>query len=176
VSNDLLSFINDRLTVFLKNENFRYDAIEACLNIEENDNIFILYERVKSLSEVLKSENGINLVAGFKRVNNIITKAEKDDGVVYELDPDSKFFESIEEKNLLLRLSEADKSINTYLKNHNFTGAISALAQLRAPIDEFLEKVQVNSDNQIVRRNRLCLLTRVKTICHKVTDLSLLEG
>ena len=176
VSNDLLSFIHDRLTVFLKNENVRYDAIEACLNIEGNDNIFILSERVKSLSDVLKSEEGINLAAGFKRVNNIITKAEKDDGVVYELDPDSKFFESIEEKNLLLRLSEADISINTYLKNHNFTGAMSALGQLRAPIDEFLEKVQVNSDNQIVRRNRLCLLTRVKTICYKVADLSLLEG
>ena len=176
VSTDLLSFIHDRLTVFLKNENVRYDAIEACLNIEGNDNIFILSERVKSLSDVLKSEEGINLAAGFKRVNNIITKAEKDDGVVYELDPDSKFFESIEEKNLLLRLSEADISINTYLKNHNFTGAMSALAQLRAPIDEFLEKVQVNSDNQIVRRNRLCLLTRVKTICYKVADLSLLEG
>jgi glycyl-tRNA synthetase beta chain len=176
VSTDLLSFIHDRLTVFLKNENVRYDAIEACLNIEGNDNIFILSERVKSLSDVLKSEEGINLAAGFKRVNNIITKAEKDDGVVYELDPDSKFFESIEEKNLLLRLSEADISINTYLKKHNFTGAMSALAQLRAPIDEFLEKVQVNSDNQIVRRNRLCLLTRVKTICYKVADLSLLEG
>jgi glycyl-tRNA synthetase beta chain len=53
---------------------------------------------------------------------------------------------------------------------------MSAMASLRGPIDGFFEAVQVNSENEIIRRNRLNLLSRIRTICTSVADLSRVEG
>ena len=58
----------------------------------------------------------------------------------------------------------------------DFTDAMSAMASLRAPIDAFFDAVQVNSDNSTVRRNRLNLLSRIRTICSSVADLTKIDG
>jgi glycyl-tRNA synthetase beta chain len=50
------------------------------------------------------------------------------------------------------------------------------MAGLRAPIDAFFEAVQVNSDKEILRRNRLNLLSTIRSTCLAVADLTRLEG
>ena len=52
----------------------------------------------------------------------------------------------------------------------------AALATLRAPIDAFFDAVQVNAENEVVRRNRLNLLARIRGICLQVADLTRIEG
>ncbi|MDO8881892.1 glycine--tRNA ligase subunit beta [Pseudotabrizicola sp.] len=173
---DLLVFLHDRLKVFLKDQNIRHDVIDACLAMPGNDDLPLLVKRATALQATLQTEDGANLVAGFKRANNILTQAEQKDGVEYSYGADPKFAETDEERALFAALDHADALIAPAMKTEDFATAMQAMATLRAPIDAFFTATQINTDNQIVRRNRLNLLHRIRTICLSVADLTKLDG
>ncbi|MFQ6550076.1 glycine--tRNA ligase subunit beta [Aestuariibius sp. 2305UL40-4] len=173
---DLLSFIHDRLKVHLRSEGIRHDVIDACIAMPGNDDLTLLVKRAEALQAVLQTEDGENLVQGFKRANNILTQAEEKDGVEYSYGADPKFAETAEEKALFSALDAAEKEIAPALEAQDFPKAMAAMAALRGPIDAFFEAVQVNADNEILRRNRLNLLSRIRQLCTSVADLSRLEG
>jgi len=62
------------------------------------------------------------------------------------------------------------------MKDQDFTTAMTAMASLRMPIDAFFETTLINADNEIVRRNRLNMLSRIRTLCLSVADLNKLDG
>ncbi|WP_164660026.1 glycine--tRNA ligase subunit beta [Tropicibacter sp. Alg240-R139] len=172
----LLSFFHDRLKVFLRDEGIRHDVIDACIAMEGNDDLNLLVKRARALNAVIATEDGENLVQGFKRANNILTQAEEKDGVEYSYGADLKFAETDSEKALFAALAEAEKQIAPALEAEDFPTAMTAMAALRGPIDAFFEEVQVNSDNDVLRRNRLNLLSQIRTICSSVADLTKVEG
>ncbi|MBU2243366.1 MAG: glycine--tRNA ligase subunit beta, partial [Alphaproteobacteria bacterium] len=176
LASDLLAFFHDRLKVFLKDEGIRHDVIDACLARPGNDDITRLVKRARALSETLATEDGKNLIQGFKRANNILTQAEEKDGVEYSFGPDLKFAESDAEKALFAALDTAEAAIKPAMEIEDFAAAMSAMAAMRPAVDGFFEAVQVNADNDILRRNRLNLLGRIRDICLKVADLTKLEG
>ncbi|MEM1077859.1 MAG: glycine--tRNA ligase subunit beta [Pseudomonadota bacterium] len=173
---DLLSFFHDRLKVFLRDEGIRHDVIDACLAMPGNDDLLLVVTRARALSEVLKTEDGENLLQGFKRANNILTQAEDADGVEYSYGADPKFAETEEEKALFAALDSAEAAITPALEAEDFAAAMAAMAGLRGPVDAFFEAVQVNAENAILRRNRLNLLSRIRTTCGAVADLTRIEG
>jgi glycyl-tRNA synthetase beta chain len=173
---DLLAFLHDRLKVFLRDEGIRQDVIDACLAMPGNDDLTLLVARARALAAFLKTDDGENLLQGFKRANNILTQAEAKDGVEYSFGADPKFAEAPEELALFAALDAAEKAIAPAMQAEDFAGAMAAMADLRAPIDAFFTAVQVNAENQIVRRNRLNLLSRIRTICLSVADLTRIEG
>ncbi|MBM1687804.1 glycine--tRNA ligase subunit beta [Sulfitobacter geojensis] len=173
---DLLSFLHDRLKVYLKDQGVRHDIIDACIAMPQNDDLTLLVKRAKALSETLKTDDGENLIQGFKRANNILTQAEEADGVEYSYGADVKFSETDEERALFKALDEAEAVITPAMASQDFTTAMSAMATLRGPIDAFFDAVQVNSDNGAVRRNRLNLLSRIRTLCTSVADLTKVDG
>lgn len=175
-SADLLSFFHDRLKVFLRDEGVRHDVIDACLAMDGADDITLLVTRARALQAVLDTEDGANLIQGFKRANNILTQAETNDGVEYSFGPDIKFAETDEEKALFAALDTAEAAIKPAMQDEDFAAAMSAMATLRGPVDAFFEAVQVNADNDIVRRNRLNLLGRIRVICLQVADLTKIDG
>ena len=176
LSTDLLAFLHDRLKVYLRDQGLRYDVIDACLTLDGGDDLALIVARAKALSEILATENGENLVQGFKRANNILTQAEDRDGVEYSFGPDPKFAEVSEEKALFTALDKAEADIAKANAAENFTGAMAAMAAMRPAVDAFFEAVQVNTDNQVVRRNRLNLLGKIRDICLQAADLTKLEG
>ncbi|MCE8533467.1 glycine--tRNA ligase subunit beta [Ruegeria pomeroyi] len=176
LSADLLSFIHDRLKVFLRDEGIRHDVIDACIAMEGNDDLNLLVKRARALNTVIATEDGENLVQGFKRANNILTQAEEKDGVEYSFGADIKFAEAESEKALFAALDQAEASIDAALKIEDFAAAMTAMAALRAPVDAFFEEVQINSDNQVVRRNRLNLLSHIRKVCSSVADLTRIDG
>ncbi|QOL81037.1 glycine--tRNA ligase subunit beta [Pseudooceanicola spongiae] len=176
VAADLLAFFHDRLKVHLKDEGIRHDVIDACLAMPGNDDITLLVKRARALSDALKTDDGVNLVQGFKRANNILSQAEEKDGVAYEFGADIKFAEAEEEKTLFAALEAAEPKIAAALEAEDFAAAMAAMAALRAPIDAFFMAVQINSDNDVVRRNRLNLLSTIRTTVLKVADLTRIEG
>jgi glycyl-tRNA synthetase beta chain len=175
-TDDLLSFFHDRLKVFLKDEGIRHDVIDACLAMEGSDDLTLLVKRARALSATLATEDGANLLQGFKRANNILSQAEDKDGVEYSFGPDLKFAESDEEKALFAALDAGEAKINPAMQGEDFEGAMTAMAAMRPAVDAFFEAVQVNSDNDIVRRNRLNLLGRIRKVCLAVADLTKLDG
>ena len=175
-SADLIAFLHDRLKTYLRDQSIRHDVIDACLAMPGNDDLTLLVKRARALAAILKTDDGTNLLAGFKRANNILTAEEKRDGVEYSLDPDPKFADGPAEKALFLALDQAEASLAPALQTEDFASAMAAMAALRAPIDAFFSAVQVNAPSQIIRRNRLCLLHRIRSICARVADLTLIEG
>ncbi|ARE39320.1 Glycyl-tRNA synthetase beta chain [Rhodovulum sp. P5] len=176
VSDDLRAFLHDRLKVHLREQGIRQDVIDACLAMPNNCDLTLLVARAEALNTVLKTEDGENLVQGFKRANNILTQAEEKDGVEYRFGADPKFAEDPAETALFAALDTAKAAIDPALKAEDFTAAMAAMAALRAPIDAFFEAVQVNADNDIVRRNRLNLLHMIRETCLSVADLNRIEG
>ena len=175
-TSDLLGFFHDRLKVFLRDQGLRHDVIDACVSLEGNDDLLLVVNRSKALSEFLASEDGGNLVQGFKRANNILAQAEEKDGVEYSYGADVKFSQSDEERELFAALEVQSKVIKSALKQEDFSKAMSGMAALRAPVDAFFEAVQVNTDNEVVRRNRLNLLNLIRSTCRAVADLTKIEG
>lgn len=175
-SADLLSFFHDRLKVYLKDEGLRHDVIDACLTMPGNDDLTLLVKRARALGAFLQTDDGENLLQGYKRANNILSQAETKDGVEYSFGADVKYSEGDEEKALFAALDQAEAAITPAMQAEDFEAAMTAMAALRAPIDAFFEGVQVNSDNEVVRRNRLNLLNRIRQICGGVADLTRVEG
>jgi glycyl-tRNA synthetase beta chain len=173
---DLISFFHDRLKVFLKDQGIRHDVIDACLAMPGNDDLTLLVNRATALAAFLKTEDGPNLLQGYKRANTILSQAEAKDGVEYSFGADIKFAETDEERALFTALDLAEAAITPAMTAEDFPAAMQAMAKLRAPIDAFFTAVQVNADNQIVRRNRLNLLHRIRAICSGVADLTKIEG
>ncbi len=173
---DLLAFFHDRLKVYLKDQGIRHDVIDACLQMPGNDDLTLLVKRAEALAAFLKTDDGENLLQGFKRANNILSQAEAKDGVEYSYGADIKFAETEAERDLFAGLDTAEAAILPAMKAEDFGAAMSAMAGLRAPIDGFFEAVQVNTEAEIIRRNRLNLLHRIRTICLSVADLTRLDG
>jgi len=175
-TNDLLAFFHDRLKVHLRDEGIRHDVIDACLAMPGNDDLTLLVKRAEALSHFLKSDDGPNLLLGFKRANTLLTQAEEADGVEYSYGADVKFADDPTEAALFAALDAAEAQIKPAMQAEAFETAMHAMASLRAPIDAFFDTVQVNTDNSVLRRNRLNLLHRIREICLSVADLTKVEG
>ncbi|MGR3565299.1 MAG: glycine--tRNA ligase subunit beta [Heliomarina sp.] len=173
---DLLSFIHDRLKVYLRDQGIRHDVIDACIAMDGNDDLTLLVKRAQALNAVIQTEEGENLVQGFKRANNILSQAEENDGVEYSFGADRKFASDPSEVALFDALEQAEAAIKPAIEKQDFPAAMAAMASLRAPIDAFFEAVKINDDNPMIRRNRLNLLSQIRSTCARAADLSKIEG
>jgi len=175
-SDNLVAFLHDRLKVHLRDQGIRHDVIDACLSMPGNDDLVQLVNRATALAAFLKTDDGTNLLQGFKRANNILTAEEKKDGVSYQGTPEVRFAEDASETALFAALDAAQTAIAPALHCEDFAAAMTAMAAMRAPIDAFFNRVQINSEAQITRRNRLCLLNRIREIMARVAKFDVLDG
>ena len=173
---DLLGFFQDRLKTYLRHRGIRHDVIDACIAMPQSDDLALLVKRAEALQGALATDDGENLIQGFKRASNILSQAEENDRVEYSFGADVKYAENEVEKVLFAALDEADKKIQPAMATQDFAAAMAAMATLRGPIDEFFEAVKINADSALVRRNRLNLLSRIRTTCLSVVDLTKVEG
>ena len=176
VGDDLLGFFHDRLKVYLRDRGISHDVIDACLAMPGADDITLLVKRAEALQAFLATDDGENLIQGFRRANNILTQAEDRDGVEYSFGADPKFAEDPAEIALFEALDRAEAAIAPAMEAEDFAAAMAEMAKLRAPIDAFFEAVQVNADSEVLRRNRLNLLHRIRATCLAVADLTRLQG
>ncbi|MGR3485818.1 MAG: glycine--tRNA ligase subunit beta [Paracoccaceae bacterium] len=172
----VLSFLHDRLKVFLRDRGVRHDVIDACLAMPNSDDLSLLTRRATALQAFLDTEDGENLVLGWKRADRLLAQAEEADGVEYSFGPDPKLAHSDEERAVFAALDAAEPRIAVAMGAQDFGAAMTAMAGLRGPIDAFFDAVQINADEQVLRRNRLNLLHRIRQATSGVADLSRLSG
>ena len=173
---DLKYFIHQRMKVFLRDQSLRHDLIDACVSLDKGDDLALSVKKSFALRDFIKTSDGSNLIQGFKRANNILLQAEQNDGVEYSYGADPKFAEEDAERNLFDALDDEEVKIRSALEEENFVEAMNSMANLRIPIDSFFETVQINSDIDFIRRNRLNLLSRICKLCLSVADLTKVEG
>ncbi|MEO0608398.1 MAG: glycine--tRNA ligase subunit beta, partial [Pseudomonadota bacterium] len=175
---DLLSFFADRLKQYLRDQGQRHDLIDAVFALGEDDLVLIV-KRVEALATFLDSEDGANLLAGYKRAANILRAEEKKDKTAFTGAVDEGLLDAKAEQALFKAVSDSTAAAQTALAQEDFTAAMSALARLRAPVDAFFDgpdSVMVNAEDKAVRENRLNLLNRMREAIATVADFSKIEG
>ena len=176
VANDLLAFFADRLKVYLREKGARHDLIDAVFALGHQDDLALVVKRVEALGEFLKSDDGANLLAGVKRAQNILRIEEKKDKASHDGTVDPALLKEPEEKTLAAAVAKTATDAEKAITVESFKGAMAALAELRAPVDAFFEKVTVNADDPKLRANRLRLLSGIRAATMKVADFSRIEG
>ena len=174
---DLLAFFHDRLKVYLRDKGARHDLIDAVLGIDAgNDDLLLVVKRVEALDALLATDDGKNLLAGFRRAANILKAEEKKDGVTYSGTIDAALLKEPQEKALGDILGVAARHAADHVKKQDFSGAMRELAQLRPAVDAFFEAILVNADDAATRKNRLALLAAFREATRTVADFSAIAG
>jgi glycyl-tRNA synthetase beta chain len=176
IVDDVISFLADRLKVALREKGTRHDLIDAVFSLGNEDDLVRLVARVEALQSFLKTDEGANLLAGYKRAANILKAEEKKDKTSFGGEPDPEAFVAPEEKALFVELATASELIRAEVARERFVEAMGVMARLRKPVDAFFDKVKVNDDDPKVRENRLKLLSRLRATLHQVADFSKIEG
>jgi glycyl-tRNA synthetase beta chain len=173
---DLLVFFADRLKVYLKEQGARHDLIDAVFALGNQDDLLMIVKRVEALSKFLETDDGKNLLAGVKRASNILRIEEKKDGRSYEGDVHINQLIKGEEKALHSAITQAVGQTRKAIEHEDFEAAMTAIAKLRVPVDQFFEHVTVNDKDATFRENRLKLLNRIRAATQEVADFSKIEG
>ncbi|UYY78952.1 glycine--tRNA ligase subunit beta [Sphingomonas sp. R1] len=169
VSQDVLEFFADRLKVQQREAGVRHDLIDAVFALGGEDDLVRLLARVKALQAFVGTEDGANLLAGYKRAANILKKEEWEAGAVNPAPEPA-------EAALAAALDAAEPKATAAIQAEQFEDAMAALAILRAPIDAFFDQVTVNDADPVKRAARLGLLARMRDAVHKVADFAKIEG
>jgi glycyl-tRNA synthetase beta chain len=177
-----LDFLADRLKVQLRDSGKRHDLVDAVFALGDDDLVRIV-ARVEALDAFLKTEDGANLLAGYKRAANILAAEEKkgkglekEDAKLVAAGVRADLLTEPAEKALHAALEQALPAARAGVEKEHFAAAMKALAGLRAPVDAFFDKVLVNDPNTDLRRNRLLLLARLTEALSAVADFSKIEG
>jgi len=174
---DLLAFFADRLKVYLRDKGARHDLIDAVFALDGQDDLLMIVKRVEALAAFLDTEDGKNLLAGYKRAANILKAEEKKEK---DASFDAAYAGSADapdaEKALAAAVASATSAAAACVGREDFAGAMKALAALRAPVDKFFEDVTVNDADAQKRLNRLRLLSALRGAVHTVADFSKIGG
>jgi glycyl-tRNA synthetase beta chain len=173
---DLLAFFAERLKVYLRDKGARHDLIDAIFSLPGQDDLALIVRRVDALTEFLKTDDGANLLAGVKRAQNILTIEEKKDKTSHAGDYDPALLSEPEEHALAAAIDKVKGDTVAALNVENFAGSMRALAELRAPVDAFFDKVTVNADDAALRKNRLHLLSQIRAATLNVADFTKISG
>jgi glycyl-tRNA synthetase beta chain len=180
LENDLLKFFADRLKVQLREQGARHDLVDAVFALEGQDDLVLIVRRVEALGKFLDTEDGKNLLAGYKRATNIIRIEEKRDAREYVGAPDPQYYRQDEEWALAKAIDAAREEASAAVAREDFEAAMRAMAKLRPHVDAFFDKVTVNvaegADKQKLRENRLKLLNEIRAATRAVADFSRIEG
>jgi glycyl-tRNA synthetase beta chain len=190
-SEDVLDFFADRLKVQQREAGVRHDLIDAVFALGGEDDLVRLLARVHALQAFVTTEDGKNLLAGYKRAANILKKenwspgapakagaleVEGESNPALRPSPEHDYVPETEEADLIAALASAEPKAAAAIEREDFEAAMAALATLRAPIDAFFDKVTVNDADPAKREARLNLLARMRDAVHKVADFSKIEG
>ena len=170
VQEQVAAFLRNRLTNLLAEDGFSKDTVAAILGVAA-DNIPDTWRRAAALEQLKAKPDFEPLAVAFKRVVNIIKKA--DDLTLNE--PDQSLFQHESEAALLRAYEQVKNRVEDDLAQGLYDQALVKIASLRDPVDAFFEGVMVMADDIQVRRNRLALLGLIAALFGKLADFSKLS-
>jgi len=176
---EMMSFLIDRLWVQLREtgvpQGVIFSAAYPDRAIDPDTDIVRLIGRATQIRQLIESENGKALLAAYKRAQNILRIEDKKDGP-HTGPIDASLLTLPQEIALEAALTSIEPQVAEQLAAENFAGATHALASLRAPLDAFFTDIMVNDPDEKLRKNRLRLLSRLKSAMESVADLSKIEA
>lgn len=180
-SGDLMAFFADRLKVHLREEGARHDLIDAVFALPGQDDLVLIVNRVAALGAFLDTDDGANLLAGYRRAVNILRAEEKKGTLPDDIAaaPDHELVHKRgepQERALLATLESAESHARDHVAQEDFEAAMQALSDLRPVVDSFFDHVTVNAEDAELRQNRFRLLNRIRQATLTVADFSRITG
>jgi glycyl-tRNA synthetase beta chain len=176
---NILTFIVDRLKIHLRENGVRPDLISASVYREplvHDDDLLRILSRQATLASFLDTDNGANLLIAYRRAANIVAIEERRDDHHYADPVDFTLLREPAEERLYEALGGLNVTLEAPHAAEDFARTMRRLATLRQPVDEFFDKVTVNTDDRNLRENRLRLLSRIRDVMNQVADFSQIEG
>ncbi len=173
---DLKNFFIDRLKVYLRDKGIKHDRIDAVFALPGQDDLQLIVQKVQAVDDFLKTDDGANLLAGVKRASNILRIEEKKDKETYNGPVKTYLIEDKQEETLYKMIKEVRSAVQDNMEKENFQAAMTAVAKLRKPVDEFFDHVMVNHEKKDIRRNRLQILNQIRTVTGDIADLGRIES
>ena len=176
---ELLAFLHDRFKVYLRDRGFKHDHVNSVLIGGDGamaDDFISVLKRLGALKEFLATEDGTNLLAGYKRAANILKAEQKKGPLPSEANVLPDDFSEPAETVLNDAINDALVKASSFLVEEEFGGAMAEFSAVRTPLDQFFEDVKVNDDDPAIRANRLSLLLRMRDAVRAIADFDQLEG
>lgn len=127
--------------------------------------------RVKAVEAFRQLPEAQALAGANKRVSNILTK-QGGDSIGETVD--ANLLRDSAEKALAEQVDQQSEKVLPLFESGDYASALSSLASLREPVDNFFDEVMVMADDDAIRNNRLALLNRLRNLFLRVADISLL--
>ena len=164
------------MKVHLREQGVRHDLVSSIFALSDEDDLVRLLARVDALKDFVVSDDGANLLTAYKRAANILAIEENKDDASYDVAADRELFAEDEETRISEALEQSLARAETAVATEEFAVAMSALSELRGPVDTFFDVVTVNAEDAALRVNRLKLLSEIRTTMNRVADFSQIEG
>ncbi|MBL7178814.1 MAG: glycine--tRNA ligase subunit beta [Pseudomonadota bacterium] len=160
-------FLQNRMTHQLSEEGFSKDVIAAVADVSA-DNVTDVWNRVRALQELKTAPDFEPLAVAFKRVVNIIKKAD----LPTRKDVDTSLFENESESALYAAYKAVNNKVASLLEKGRLDQALREIASLRDSVDAFFDGVMVMVENKKIRNNRLSLLGLISDLFGLFADFA----
>jgi len=171
LKDDVIDFFRGRLAVLLEDSGYPQDVVDAVLTVSIDD-LVLVKKRAEAVAEWKNRPEFSDLATSIKRVGNII-KGKDLEGEAGDVD--EKLLEKGAEGDLFKKLAEVEKDVEALVTEENYKEAVGELLKLKAPVDAFFDDVMVMDENPEVRKNRLSLLNRIKSLFVNICDFQKIE-
>jgi glycyl-tRNA synthetase beta chain len=168
---NVIDFVMGRFKAFYQEQGIAVDIIQAVLAKKPTAPLDF-DKRIQAVSHFSTLEAAQTLAAANKRVGNILAKFK---GELYS-EFKNELVEAEAESKLAITYSEISVELRPLLENKDYQAALTELAGLKAPIDNFFDNVMVMSDDEAVKVNRLTLLNEIRGSFFAIADISVLQS
>jgi glycyl-tRNA synthetase beta chain len=168
LSKQLSAFMLNRLRAWCLDQQIT-PAVFAAVASQGLRSPLDFYHRLQAVAAFQAMPASIALCAAHKRVNQFLKKQSLQ--VPYPI-PDSTLFETDAEHDLFKALTHKKEDISPLAKTKDYTGILTALADLQTPIDAFFDQVLVMAKEENIRKNRIALLVQLRGLFEQVADIS----
>ena len=173
---ELLDFLLERLKYYMKEENIRNDIIQASISSFNLDQSVIIFNKAKNLNKIINKQNGIDIIASYKRASNILESELKKDKIELSNTTDPGIFKTELEKNLFKKINELRKYFSSINNDENFVQTLDNLASIKKEVFDFFDNVIVNEDDLVIKKNRLELIQMMCKTFDNYVNFSLIES
>ncbi len=166
-SDDIYSFMMDRLKAYYKDANIDSNVYEAVLAVSPESPLDF-HLRVEALNEFTQSENSKSLIEANKRIANILKDSNEKN-------------ETLNPKILIddseIKLFNASESLSKKLSgSKDYQEVMKSLIDLKDSIDSFFDNVMVNTEDDKLKSSRLALIRKIRLLFLSVADISYLSS
>ena len=162
----VVSFIYNRLKAYYQDQGIEASLFLAVLSTAPQD-LVDFDKRVKAVKSFKDLPEAENLASAYKRVNNILSKAESKDSTIND-----SLLQEDAEKALVAALNEVTPKVNALYDSGDYNKALATLSELKVSVDNFFDKVMVNADDLAIKNNRIAILVNLHDLIGKTALIS----